>query len=45
MDNKMEAYLRSNYTDNYIINFLNYWMKPTNPREKNDLDCCIKMEI
>lgn len=39
MDNKMKSYLGSDYTDNSIINFLNYWMRPTRPRETNDLDC------
>ncbi|MDQ0150017.1 hypothetical protein ACFO6R_08370 [Eubacterium multiforme] len=38
-NNKMQSYLGNNYTDNYIINFLNYWMFPKEPREENDLDC------
>lgn len=42
MDNKMETYLGTDYTGNYIINFLNYWMKTTKPRKTNDLDCLYK---
>jgi len=39
VDNKMQSYLGDNYTDNHIINFLNYWMCLEGPRTKNDLDC------
>lgn len=37
--NEMQIYLKDQYTNNPIINFLNYWMKPDKPRAKNDLDC------
>jgi len=39
MQNKMKEYLGKKYTDNYVNNFLNYWMMPAVPRETNDLDC------
>ncbi|MBZ9688271.1 hypothetical protein G9F72_018220 [Clostridium estertheticum] len=39
VDNKMQSYLGDNYTDNHIINFLNYWMCLKEPRTENDLDC------
>lgn len=39
MKNKMKEYLGQRYTDNYVNNFLNYWMMPLVPRETNDLDC------
>lgn len=35
----MQSYLKDKYTENPIINFLNYWMGPREPRAKNDLDC------
>lgn len=38
MKNMMKEYLNDDYTDNSIINFLNYWMKD-GERESNDLDC------
>lgn len=39
-ENKMRVYLDSDYDENnYIKNFLLYWMKPSRPRAKNDLDC------
>lgn len=37
--NEMQSYLKDKYTENPIINFLNYWMEPSEPRAKNDLDC------
>lgn len=37
--NEMQIYLKDKYTDNPIINFLNYWMEPSKPRAINDLDC------
>lgn len=42
MDNRMKSYLGSDYTNNSIIIFLNYWMRPARPRETNDLDCLYK---
>lgn len=39
MENKMKSYLKEEYTDNYILNFLKYWQKPETPRMENDLDC------
>ncbi len=39
-ENKMRIYLDSDYdVNNHIRNFLLYWMKPSRPRAKNDLDC------
>lgn len=39
IENKMQSYLGDRYTDNYIINFINYWMVSKKPRKDNDLDC------
>lgn len=39
-ENKMPVYLENAYDENdHIKNFLLYWMKPSRPRAKNDLDC------
>lgn len=39
MKNMMHEYLGSEYTKNPLENFIRYWMKPSVPREENDLDC------
>lgn len=36
----MKNYLKNKYSDNHIINFINYWIDSYGkPRENNDLDC------
>ncbi len=39
-ENMMKKYLENKYSENHIINYINYWMDSyEKPRAENDIDC------